>query len=73
MELTNEEYEQLAIEYKHWKKLAIEDMITQIRKETARDIYKEINHLIIKDRTTPIWIKERFVELAKQFGVEIKE
>lgn len=40
--LTKEEYEQLAIEYKRWEKLAIEDMITQVRKETAREILKEL-------------------------------
>lgn len=40
--LTKEEYEQLAIEYKRWEKLAIEDMITQVRKETVREILKEL-------------------------------
>lgn len=42
-------------------------------KETAEKIYKEINHLIVKDRTTPIWIKEKLIELAKQYEVDIGE
>lgn len=51
----------------------IKDIKQQTCKETAEKIFQEINHLIIKDKTTPIWIKEKLIELAKQHSTEIKE
>lgn len=42
--LTREEYEQLAIGYKRWEKLAIEDMLTQAEKQTAEKLLDEIDH-----------------------------
>ncbi len=41
--LSREEYEKLAIEYKRWEKLAIEDMLAQERKETAEKSIEIIN------------------------------
>lgn len=40
------------------------------RKETAKEIFQSLNHLIIKDKTTPLWVKETIKEIAKQYGVE---
>jgi hypothetical protein len=47
--------------------------LKQASKETAEKIFNDLHRLIYSDKTTPIWIKQQLTELAKQFGVEIKE
>ena len=42
----------------------------RVRKKTAKEIFQTINHLIMKDKTTPLWIKETIKEIAKQYGVD---
>lgn len=51
----------------------VNEVKLQTRKETAEEIFSNLHRLIYSDKTTPIWVKQQLNEIAKQFGVEIKE
>lgn len=79
--LTKEEYEQLAIEYKRWEKLAIEDMLMQARKETVVKIFDALYQWLDLENTEKCGFAtiqkfdflSKFRELYQQLGIEIKE
>ena len=72
--ISKEEYEQLAIEYKRWEKLAIEDMLTQERKETIKEFMFKIESALgyyndydrIDKASILEWVGEIANELVKE-------
>lgn len=59
----------------YWKNKAeiLGNKLKQARKETAKEIFTTIDHLIINDRATPLWVKYVLIEIAKKYGVEVEE
>lgn len=80
--LSKEEYEQLSVQYKVWEKLAIEDLLTQERKQAVKEVLEKISNTPIKlsyglDPYTVNIMMATLVgkrdEIAKEFGVDIGE
>ena len=72
--LSKEEYNALLLEQKRLKEMVDRipcgySLTEQSRKETAREILKELYEQI--DEKTPKWVETQIKMKAKQFGVEV--
>lgn len=61
------------IEYWEYEAKVARKYIAEVRKETAEKILDEVKDMFLNTSYNIDWIFNKLEELAKQFGVEIKE